>query len=236
MVTATDNRMTDIEIRKRLNHLGFTESDARLLESLKPWAETALKGFAKEFYDRQFVNPDFAAIIRRNNSTQEILEGAQAGYAADLFRGYPNLAYVEKRAAIGALHTRINITPEWYISSYQFYFDILYPMIREQFKGEEESGEQAVAAVNKLLVFDQALIMESYIGKLTDQLTELMDRVGVQIGGTADNLAEASNQLATTAGEAGQAAQGIAATSQQVAKGAQQQSERTEGISSGMWW
>ena len=174
----TTNAMTDMDIRKRLDHLGFTETDARLLQSLKPWAEDGgIKAFAKEFYDRQFVNPDFVAIIRGNNSGQAVLEGAQADYAMDLFKGYPGAAYVNKRANIGKLHARINITPEWYIASYQFYYDVLYPMIRQQFSGEEESGEAAVAAINKLLVFDQAVIMGTYVGRLTEQLKELMDRV-----------------------------------------------------------
>ena len=122
----TTNTITDIEIRKRLNHIGFTESDARLLQSLKPWAEGGgVKAFAKEFYDRQFINPEFVAIIRANNSTQEVLEAAQADYAMDLFKGYPGAAYVDKRTMIGRLHARINITPEWYIASYQFYADYL---------------------------------------------------------------------------------------------------------------
>ena len=139
-IIVTTNAMTDMDIRKRLDHLGFTETAARLVQSLKPWAENGgIKAFAKEFYNRQFVNPDFVAIIRGNNSSQAVLEGAQADYAMDLFKGYPGAAYVNKRANIGKLHARINITPEWYIASYQFYYDLLYPMIRQQFSGEEES-------------------------------------------------------------------------------------------------
>jgi len=231
----TTNAMTDMDIRKRLDHLGFTETAARLLQSLKPWAEDGgIKAFAKECYDRQFVNPDFVAIIRGNNSSQAVLEGAQADYAMDLSKGYPGAAYVNKRANIGKLHARINITPEWYIAFYQFYYDVLYPMIRQQFSGEEESGEAAVAAVNKLLVFDQAVIMDTYVGRLTEQLKEPMDRVGAQIGGTVDQIAAATNQLSSAAEEAGSASQGIATVSQTVADGAQSQAQRTDEITAAM--
>ncbi len=118
MTTATTTTMTESELRKRLDHLRFTEADARLLESLRPWAETSLKDFAREFYNQQFSNPDFAAIVKGNNSSQDALEQAQAGYALDLFKGYPNLNYVASRVSIGKTHVRINITPEWYIASY----------------------------------------------------------------------------------------------------------------------
>ena len=138
-MSSDNNQLNELEIRKRLDHLGFTESDAQLLKSLKPWAQTAISEFAHEFYEVQFRNPDFVAIIRANNSTQQILEGAQAGYAMDLFNGYPDSAYVQKRVSIGALHARINITPQWYLASYKFYHDILYPMVRSQFVGSARS-------------------------------------------------------------------------------------------------
>ena len=185
MTTQSGNQMTDSDVRKRLDHLGFTDEDSRLLQSLRPWAETAIPAFAKEFYDRQFKNPEFAAIIRSNESNQQTLEGAQGGYAMDLFGGWPNAAYIEKRVRIGGLHARIGITPEWYIASYQFYFDILYPMIRRQFLEEQGRGEEAVSAVNKLLVFDQAVIMDTYVTGITDRLKGLI----TQVASTAENLA-----------------------------------------------
>ena len=229
-MSSDNNRMSDIEVRKRLDHLGFTESDVQLLKSLKGWAQGAIPGFAHEFYNLQFKNPDFVAIIRGNNSSQEVLEGAQAGYAMDLFNGYPDAAYVQKRVMIGGLHARINITPQWYIASYQFYHDILYPMVRSQFVGEEETAERAVSAVNKLLVFDQAIIMDTYVNGIMDSLKGLIKNVAE----TAVSLADASGQLNTTAEQAGQAVQGIAATSQQIAKGAEEQSTRSQEVSTGM--
>ena len=139
-------QITDGEIRKRLEFLQFSDSDADLLQSMRPWAQEAIPVFAKEFYDYQFKNPDFVATIRANNSSQQVLEGAQAGYAMALFNGYPNTGYVNTRVTIGALHARINIEPQWYIASYQFYYTMLYPKVRSYFQDDPDTGEQAVSA------------------------------------------------------------------------------------------
>ena len=114
-----------------------------------------MKTFAKEFYDRSFSSSEFSAIVQANNSTQGVLEGAQAAYALDLFNGWPNQPYLDKRRLIGTRHAKMGITPQWYIGSYQFYFDYLYPAVRKRFgwRGSRKA-EAAVAALNKLLIFD----------------------------------------------------------------------------------
>ena len=224
---ANEIKMDDREIRTRLDFLGFTAEDAELLRSLKPWADKYIPEFVKEFYNYQFRNPEFASIIRSNGATQEGLEGAQAGYARMLFDGYPDMGYVNRRIIIGELHARINITPQWYITSYHFYFDMFYPQL---LKEAGDKGEQAVSAMNKLLNFDQALIMDTYINGLMDQMRGLV----TQVASTAVNLAEASGQLSTTAEQAGQAVQGIATTSQEVARASEEQAAKSTEVSNGM--
>ncbi|MCI0848191.1 MAG: globin-coupled sensor protein, partial [Chloroflexi bacterium] len=224
---AKQTTMDERTIRTRLDFLGFTSSDAELLRSMKPWADQAINGFVKEFYDYQFKDPEFASIIRSNGATQDGLESAQAGYARMLFDGYPDMGYVNRRMAIGELHARINITPQWYITSYHFYFEMFYPRVREE---AGEKADQAASALNKLLNFDQALIMDTYINGLMDQMRGLV----TQVASTAVSLAEASGQLSTTAEQAGQAVQGIATTSQVVACASEEQSVKSTEVTNGM--
>ena len=230
-MAAKSEQMTELEIRKRLAHLRFTDNDAKLLESLRAWAEGGpIREFVHEFYEHQFRNPEFAEIIRSRGGTQEGLETAQAGYAMDLFHGFPNVAYAQKRQNIGELHARINITPQWYISSYQFYEDMFYPRVRSHLKLKRGMGKRAVSAINKLLVFDQAIITDTYIGGIMDQIKEVV----VQVARTAGGVAESSGVLPKTSEQAGQALQGIATISQQVAQGSEQQSARSDEISTAM--
>ena len=221
---AIETTMDDRTIRTRLDFLGFTASDAELLKTMKLWADSIMKEFVKEFYDYQFKDPEFSSIIRSNGGTQEGLEAAQAGYARMLFDGYPDMGYVSRRMAIGELHARINITPQWYITSYHFYFDMFYPRVREE---AGDNADQAVSAVNKLLNFDQSL---TYIKGLMDSMRGLV----TQVASTAVNLAEAIGQLSSTAEQAGQAVQGIASTSQEVARSSEEQSAKSTEVTNGM--
>lgn len=106
------------------------------------------------------------------------------------------------------------MTPQYYISSYQFYNDILIPMIRAHFgmRGRKKA-EPAINSFNKLVLFDQSVIM--------DQIRSLARQVET----TANGVAEASTQLSSAAEQAGSATQGITDVSQQVTKGTAEQTE-----------
>lgn len=77
-------------------------------------------------------------------------------------------------------------------------------------------------------------MLDTYVGRLSDKLQEMIDRVPIQIGETATNLAEASRQLATTVEETRKAIQGIATVSQEVAQGFEEELKMSEEITSGM--
>ena len=169
-----NNDMSEGEIRSRLTFLGFTDADANLLSSLRPWVESIVAEFAKEFYERSFADAAFTEVARKNNATRAGLEAAQAGYCVDLFRGWPSTSHVQHRQKIGALHARIGVTPQYYISSYQFYNDILIPMIRAHFgmRGRIKA-ESVINCFNKLVLFDQSVIMDQYIQGIMDQIRSL---------------------------------------------------------------
>ena len=100
--------------------------------TLKSWAEGMVERPASEFYDRSFESAEFVEVVRRNNANREGLEKAQAAYCLDLFRGVPSVQYAELRQHIGMVHARIGVTPEYYQTSYQFYYDILFRMVRRK--------------------------------------------------------------------------------------------------------
>jgi methyl-accepting chemotaxis protein len=222
--------LSDDEVRRRLEFLGFTDADARTLTGLRGWAESVVKEFSRQFYDRSFKDPGFVEVVRRNNGKRENLEAAQAGYALDLFKGYPDAAYVGLRLRVGSLHAKIGITPDYYVTSYQFYNDILFPMVRKHLRFRRGKAAQAVSALNKLLLFDQSVVMEKYIDGVMDQLRVLAR----QVEGTANGVSEASDQLAASAQEAGQATQEIAGTSQEMAKSSEDQTQGVEQTSEAM--
>ena len=121
-------QITDGEIRKRLDRLKFAGSDAQPLQSLRPWAQQADPEFVKKVNDYRLGNFKFAAIIRSNNSRQQVLEGDQTGCVTALSNGHPTTAYGNERVSIGAIHTATNIAAHRYISSFRLHVDFLFPL------------------------------------------------------------------------------------------------------------
>jgi methyl-accepting chemotaxis protein len=212
-------------VQHRLAYLGFTDADAALLRSLRPWAERIAPRFVRAFYDRQFREPEFVRIVNAATSSRERLEAAQARYCLTLFDGMPDAAYIAMRQQIGELHARIGVTPEWYLASYQFYIDLLYPMVRRHLWWRPRAATSAVAALNKLLIFDQALIMETYTNGLTDRLQDLLDRIATTAG-------EASGTVLRTATASRQAVAEIVGTINTVTANVQQQAQAASATSS----
>ena len=176
-----NNTVSVAEARGRLQTLGFTDADAELLRSMHGWAESAIPEFVRRFYDRSFQIPFVVEMVQRQNSSRERLEVAQASYAMALFRGWPDDAYLSQRLTVGRVHARIGITAEYYVASYQFYYDILFPMVREHVGSKKGKTEEAVSAIQKLLTLDQALVMDTYVENITINLRGLVNEVAAKL-------------------------------------------------------
>jgi heme-based aerotactic transducer len=218
------------EYKSRLDYMGFTPEDARTLEKLKPWAESIAKKFATKFYDPQFENAEFSAIVSNYGSIRSTLEGAQAGYMLGWFSGYPDEGYIKYRQLIGERHADIGVTPQWYISSYRLYETIFFPMVTKHLRLSRTSAKKVLGALSSLMAFDQAIIMDKYIQGLTDQIQETVDKVTV----AAKSVAESSNEMSNTAEQAGSATQHIASASQEIASGATNQAENVQVTTASM--
>ena len=180
-MTTQAHQVDTTEVRQRLSVLGFTESDVRVLQALKPWAERNIPKFVSIFYDRSFQTPFIVEMVRKQNTTRERLEAAQGAYAMDFFRGWPDAAYVDKRLTIGRRHASMGVTAQFYISSYQFYYDILFPMLRRGSRARPWRAKQGIDAIHKLLTFDQALIMDTYVENITSNLRAQVNEAAAKL-------------------------------------------------------
>ena len=84
-----------------------------------------------------------------------------------------------------------------------------------------KKSEAAINASNRLVLFDQSVIMDQYIEGIMDQIRALAR----QVEKTANGVADASTQLSSAVEQAGNATQGITDVSQQVAQGTADQTE-----------
>ena len=84
-----------------------------------------------------------------------------------------------------------------------------------------KKAEATINSFNRLVLFDQPVIIDRYIEGIMDQIRSLARQAET----TANGVADASAQLSSAAEQTGSATQGITDVSQQVAKGTAEQTE-----------
>ena len=113
--------------------------------------------------------PEVAALIAQPESLAR-LKRALRGYVLDLFCGRCDLAYVENRLRIGEVHRRIGVAPKYYLAAMRLLREILSEFLLEELATDPGRQQRVLMALDRLLAFDTALVMDTYIGSLVGQV------------------------------------------------------------------
>lgn len=159
----------DVEIAKIKGFVEFGPDDAAMLKTLLPLVTQHADDFVQVFYSNIQRYPELMAIITRSGSSIEKLCGLQKRYLLSMFEGEYGPGYVEQRLKIGAIHTKIGLTPRWYLGSYSLYLRAFSPIITQYFRFNFKKRQQALAALYKIIAIDSELVIETYNRKLTDE-------------------------------------------------------------------
>jgi rsbT co-antagonist protein RsbR len=156
----TTLKLDEAELRSRRAFCELTDEDLARLKSLRGFAEKHTTEVVNAFYDlllshgetRKFF-PDEATVKR--------VKRTQSDYFLGLFDGRCDLAYVEDRLRVGAVHERIGLAPKWYLAAYRKYLDLL----REKLYAALPPADAAAAytSVQKIVFFDVTLAIDTYI-------------------------------------------------------------------------
>lgn len=161
-------RITDFEIDHRKNLFSITDADVQALKRIKPAIEHEVDTLVAEFYAMQTSVPEIALLIG-DSDTLSRLRNAQRRYLLDLFSGFYDIEYVNNRLRIGLVHKRIGVEPKLYLSAVHTLKTLLVNTLTRILSDQEEHAA-AVAAIEKLFMFDVTLVFETYIRSL---LTEI---------------------------------------------------------------
>ena len=153
--------------RKRF--VDFTEKDAQALKGLRPLVERHGDRIVNTFYANVERNPELMKVIRDAGMSTGLLKNAQKNYLLEMFDGEYGEAYFERRLRIGLVHSRIHLTPRWYLGSYSVYSQDIIKLILSHYRWNMRRREAALHAVHKIISIDSQLAMDTYIhGMLTD--------------------------------------------------------------------
>lgn len=150
---------TEEKLLERLKFLEFRDEDARVLAEL----HAELDGYWAELSDR------FHAHLNAYPALQHLLDGrldklkkSQAAYFSELMSGRYDKDYVRNRIAVGLVHQRIGLDPEWYLGAYCKYLVELVPTLWKIAGGDFVAFKQALSAARKIIFFDMGIALDTY--------------------------------------------------------------------------
>ncbi|MCL1039535.1 GGDEF domain-containing protein [Shewanella submarina] len=160
--------LNEYEIEQRKQLFGFEPSDAVILRGCIDLIEAELEGLLTKFHDFQTGVPEIVQLIG-DSDTMARLSSAQSRYILQLFSGDYGISYVNDILRIGMVHKRIGVEPKLYFSAMLELKNILFEVMRETLKSEEEY-DRVTRALEKLLMFDNTLVFDTYIHSLVSEV------------------------------------------------------------------
>ncbi|MDH4200054.1 MAG: GGDEF domain-containing protein [Spirochaetia bacterium] len=172
-------RITDRDIKRRLELLSFTDKDAANLLKYKPLISENIETIVEDFYKNQVEIPEISRLIG-DAETLARLKKHMRKYILDIFDGRYLEDYVQSRLRIGMVHKRIGVTPKLYISAIRnlqrllLHFITLNPEKESKFVNCPACNSE-VESLQKIILFDLELVFDTYIHSLMEDVRQSND-------------------------------------------------------------
>ena len=196
MTLAEQMKITERDIADRKALMGFTEEDAKYLVAAKDTVIEHLDEIVGVFYDRQTSFPEIQLLIG-DAETFNRLHSSMKRYVMELFEGFYDEEYVNKRLRIGKVHKRIGVSPKLYISAIYHLEEAVLRYVTDPSKQDTDcvtcSGVQG--ALHKLLSLDVQFVFDTYIASLVSEVEAAKAQVEEYAEGVEETVAERTRQL-----------------------------------------
>ncbi len=186
-------RITEFEIDNRKKLFAFSSEDIQALLAVKDVVARNIDATVDRFYDLQTSVTEIALLIGDADTLQR-LRNAQCKYVADLFNGSYDIEYVNNRLRIGLVHKRIGVEPKLYLAAISSLKSLLIELLHQTVT-DDDKRSKALAALEKLIMFDIALVFETYIGSLVSEIELSKAKTEQYAHALEDKVKERTEQL-----------------------------------------
>jgi rsbT co-antagonist protein RsbR len=162
-------KLDDAEIQSRRAFFKLSDADLVRLAQLRPFAEKVTDGIVEEFYRLLLEHPETLKFFGDEQTIRRV-KRTQREYFLGLFAGRCDSAYVEDRLRVGAAHERIGLAPKWYLGAYRQYLHLIHEALYEEMGKDEKAIREAFASIQRIVWFDVALAIDTYIAANLDAL------------------------------------------------------------------
>jgi rsbT co-antagonist protein RsbR len=163
-------KLDEQELRRRLAFYELTEEDFKRLASLKSFAEQWTHDITEGLYELIMGQPESREFFP-DQATLARVKKMQNTYFLGLFSGNYDLNYVRDRLRVGTTHERIGMAPKLYLGAYRRYLALIHSKLRDHFKGNESEAASALSSIRKIIFFDMALAIDTYIAAYLETMT-----------------------------------------------------------------
>jgi rsbT co-antagonist protein RsbR len=163
-------KLDDEELRRRLAFYELTDEDFKRLASLKSFAEQWTQDITEGLYELIMGQPESREFFP-DQATLARVKKLQNKYFIGLFSGKYDLSYVRDRLVVGSTHERIGMAPKLYLGAYRRYLALIDSKLRDHFKGNDSEAAKAISSIRKIIFFDMALAIDTYIAAYLETMT-----------------------------------------------------------------
>ncbi len=153
---------TNERFQEKLDFLALTKIRRDSVSFLRSIYQDNRKDILDKFYNRLLEIPEFKNVIN-THSTVDRLKSLFDAHFISLFEDELNIEYVFKRRKIAFTHARIGVLPNWMISAYTLFNQLIIPLIVTSLSHHQEKMLNVLLAYDSLVTIDQQIIVETYI-------------------------------------------------------------------------
>lgn len=189
-------KITDREIKYRKELLNFGQEEVNFLVACQEHMQTNLDSIVAQFYLKQRAIPQVDLVIG-DAETFKRLHHSMKRYIMELFSGFYDKEYVDKRLRIGKIHQRIGVTPTLYITAIAQLEELLQQSILQVSMHNKVCGEceGRRLALHKLLMFDVELVFDTYTNSLVSEVEAAKSQVERYAESLEETVAQRTSQL-----------------------------------------
>lgn len=180
-------RKTDIALPKDeqflqaiVEHVQLTKQDFKHIQLIQDILEEQAINIAKRHY-KLIMDTQETKQIFNKFTTHERWIKLFTGYVQHMAKGNFDQKYIENLRKIGEIHSKIELTDDWFIASYMRFYEYITPYVVEKYASNPQLLSNVLLSLNRIITLDTILVLQAYREandyQLVDHLSNAMEQI-----------------------------------------------------------